>query len=683
MAYNNVMKQNTIGAEELVLGTGFIKAKGVNANTDIKTVDQLTAIKKDKTKVLNLTSAKKMISALGKIGYASGSAVGLITVLVSNTDMLQDNTLNKQFLKAGTNEIDMFKFGKLFLKESNSESCTGYNRVFDDNKLVCVTDGFDIKQYVLAGFKSDIETFANRVMSMSAGHQEDLVKIGQDLEVVGRILQEVEIDSAKDASKKDGVKEISQIMSPNAAKILSNNLNFYNNFEDIIDQKRLSSIGKASKNLVFDFKVTRPAITMNSLYKFIDEETKRFLADKAEGLEQYEIEKEIANIKNKALAKAIIVDPAGQIAIDLTKQYCNELSKLVEHYKNNTDMSLFNRYDYTPNRVNEPIKRFAHETEAQAITNLQRIIIKIYEMINSTFTHKSVNSSERIALAKAEELAAVGRRIIYTMGTQRGFAIKDVFALAVSLADKTIGNLGGLKTTNFKFRPMELMFATELKWDLAPEAMDTAVLELDLPLGLELELNTKFDMEDGQVIVEIDGEEEVINCLSDDEYTGEILVTLDENDEVVFKAVVNPYEFEEIDFLLYDKLIEQQIKDNADTTVDDLAEITSAGDITAFVNSMEVIEAKNTSKLSPLETTTYFEDMSNSLAAWTRLATLTKNNAAFEQKFMGLHGGVMVYAQNGEKIKMLGRGLAQNNSNANGLAQYLITPVGAIMIINK
>ena len=57
--------------------------------------------------------------------------------------------------------------------------------------------------------KNDIKVFDERISNAGTLYQEDLCKIGRDLEKIGRLMQELEIDSAKKPTVKEGMKEIS------------------------------------------------------------------------------------------------------------------------------------------------------------------------------------------------------------------------------------------------------------------------------------------------------------------------------------------------------------------------------------------------------------------------------------------------------------------------------------------
>ena len=79
----------------------------------------ITAIKKDKERVIDLSNPMNIVRTLSRIGYVAGSLVGIITNLVEVSAVLMSNKYNRQFLCTNaqgqyTTKVNMFLLSKVF-----------------------------------------------------------------------------------------------------------------------------------------------------------------------------------------------------------------------------------------------------------------------------------------------------------------------------------------------------------------------------------------------------------------------------------------------------------------------------------------------------------------------------------------------------------------------------------------
>ena len=202
------------------------------------TFKTISTIKTEKDRVIDLSNPKNIVRTLARIGYVAGSMVGIITNLVDVATVLMDNEFNKQFLVPGTNKVDMFLLSKVFTNLNTNATGVGYKEIFvntDASEKIFQARYVDGRVMELVkATKNDIKVFDERISNAGTLYQEDLCKIGRDLEKIGRLMQELEIDSAKKPTVKEGMKEITDFMSAFNCKLASKKVGVYNNFDEIV-----------------------------------------------------------------------------------------------------------------------------------------------------------------------------------------------------------------------------------------------------------------------------------------------------------------------------------------------------------------------------------------------------------------------------------------------------------------
>lgn len=666
---------------------------------NIKTEDQLNDLKKIRSNSslkLDLTKVTNKLSAMAKLAYIPESLVGLLTVLISNSDVLVNNEYNKQFLIKGSNQIDMTKFKKLFkVNPEKGMERTSYERIFDKNEII-VTDNFGRKQVIVAGFKNSVNVFVENIKNLKSGTQEDLVRIGKDLEIVGRILQEVEIDFAKNPDIKKGMSCLTDIMdTASATKLVSNNIEFDNNLDKLIELKKTAERRNSEYTTEpFSFKVITDELLEN--VDLDNHHRLQFLKNQEDYINATaeEKEKRESAVKQNIVNDAITLDPSGDIQLKLAGLAENILQRLFENYEN-SNMDLFNQFAFDPERSLEVDPKFANKSEEDLLLEFKRIIVKAYDMINSCFAN-----SKDISMPKANELASKLRNCIYTAGAARGYEPFDSLCLAINMADKKVDykNLNSFTTCNFRFKALELMFSTEVKHVLS-EMSDINVMakgvELEIPEGYSVEIDTKLNMVNGSCeIITENGEKDYIYCISDADYTGEILVSLDDNFDVMFEIVEDVFAYEEVDFILFDRLVDTT-KENSKTKAETIAIEKQNNNVGQLISSVPTISIKNTNNLkTEYEASKYLDELNKAVKSWNKVTTLVTNNTdAYGVYTLGKYvycssrtNGVSIFlgsAMTSHNVEF--RRDAETNTNEvilpQGNKEIYTTPVGALVLV--
>ncbi|MGL5766012.1 MAG: hypothetical protein ACRCX8_10270 [Sarcina sp.] len=514
---------------------------------DVNFVDLL----KKSNKEIDLTAAYSSIGFLARAGYSAGSKIGLIISLTCVCEALKDKDLNKQFLVTGsTKHVDLFKLSLVFpYVGSESNGKEGYTSIFTEEEYVIVTDKFKRTQTILKACKEKIEEFPQALKNITCLELKDLIAIGKDLEIVATVMSELEIDAAKDDAKREGMIDVSDFMNEYMTQS-SRSFKLLHNFEAMKEAKR---VGNSELNISLDL-----ATAKKSLFKFeeVCEDTyKMFKAHNEKFGTDMPSDEEI---KDTALKSCCVEDPLFELIGELVDSLTPDLTALSKQF-NKSNMDMFRKFDITP-EIDQDLNT-TKETPAQSKLYVQRVIIKLYDIISSIYKFKKY-----LNMNKIEEVGITARNIIYTVGTERGMSVEDIFFLGVHAGWLKDGEKDVSARGAFRYKAVESVFATELKCHFAPEAMCSEV-EIEVPDEL-LEVEDLF--EDGEIFEFVngacntmgnDGEEYSMIRLDNTSYTGDVLVEIDEEGFITFCEPLDPYEFEATDFFLLDSISDMRMKE--------------------------------------------------------------------------------------------------------------------------
>ena len=160
-------------------------------------------------------------------------------------------------------------------------------------------------------------------------------------------------------------------------------------------------------------------------------------------------------------------------------------------------------------------------------------------------------------MAKVDELAVKLRNAIYTLGESKGLTPEETFRIACNAGWFKISMHEGeekfIPLNNYRYTAIAAMFTNELKWHFNADAMYSTI-EVEIPDGYEIAPGTPFYMENGEYEVELeDGSSDFMFCTEEDDYTG-IVIAKVINGEAVFVKYVNEYEYEPVEFIMFDEV---------------------------------------------------------------------------------------------------------------------------------
>lgn len=554
----NVLQENKVSA---------ILSREKNSYETIKQV------KVDKQYVIDTTQAYSIPAILARLGYVSGSLVGIITNLIEVSGVLMDNHYNKQFLKEGTDNVDMLKLSKVFTcLNSNNGTVDGYDEIFVEvaGKVFIVSNTQGRSITLVKATKADIALFVNQLGSMRTATQEDLVKIGRDLEKIGRVMQELEIDSAKDASKKDGMMEITEFMSAYTCKLASKKMSIDVNFNEIIANHK----AKNKKDIEFKYEIA-DFHKLDDAYDRAKQEFELVLQSNPQ-LSPEEIKMAKIETIRDCVDDAFILDAASEFKFALANEQYKFLNELVTLYKA-SDMKLF--------EVFKSIKIDAEESDINAVRNMAVVSI---EMINNHFRY-----AKHLPMTKIDELATKLRNALYTFGEARGIEPKDTFTIACGAGWYTRTKHQGVEKIvigdKYKYAAIAALFETELKWYFNADAMYTTI-DIEIPDDYAINLDSAFNMENGECEVELeDGTIDYMFC-EEENYTGVVICKLI-NGEPVFVKHINEYKYEPVEFMMFDKVCDLSLDSNkyvANNATQDI--LIAATKTISEVNTMNIPE---------------------------------------------------------------------------------------------
>ena len=277
---------------------------------DLNNYETIKYLKANKKTELEIKSPSSIIRALARLGYVAGSMVGIITNLVEVSGVLMDNEYNTQFIKEdGT--ADLTKLRKVFPTVGTKGNDEGYEAIFaESNNNIFLVENLQGRQMRLVkALKSDISIFVEKLETTKVFVQEDLVRIGQDLEKIGRVMQELEIDSAKDATVKEGMLEITEFMSAYTCKLASKKLTVSHNFDDIVANKKADA--KHKKNVKFTYAIDE-YLPLDNAYDYAKQQFELFIAANPNA-SQEELVKAKKDAIDKAMKESLIKDSATEL----------------------------------------------------------------------------------------------------------------------------------------------------------------------------------------------------------------------------------------------------------------------------------------------------------------------------------------------------------------------------------
>lgn len=504
---------------------------------DIETYSKVLDLKANKEAIVELNNPSSIVMALARLGYVAGSMVGIITNLVEVSGVLMDNEYNVQFIKEnGT--ADLIKLRKVFPTVGTKGNGEGYEAIFaESNNNIFLVENLQGRQMRLVkALKSDIAIFVEKLETTKVFVQEDLVRIGQDLEKIGRVMQELEIDSAKDATVKEGMKEITEFMSAYTCKLVSKKLNVSHNFAEIAANKKADA--KHKKDVKFEYAID-DYLPLDNAY---DEAKKQFelFVEANPNATHDELVKAKTDAINKAMKDSLIKDSATELKEYMVQQQYHFMNQLITRYEV-SNMNLFK--EFLTLNINKDVN---------IIRYVKKMVIIACEMIHNHFKY-----AKHMPMAKVDELAVKLRNAIYTLGESKGLTPEETFRIACNAGWFKISMHEGeekfIPLNNYRYTAIAAMFTNELKWHFNANAMYSTI-EVEIPDGYEIAPGTPFYMENGEYEVELeDGSSDFIFCTEENDYTG-IVIAKVINGEAVFVKYVNEYKYEPVEFIMFDEV---------------------------------------------------------------------------------------------------------------------------------
>ena len=287
---------------------------------NLNNYETIKYLKANKKTEIELNQPGSVVRALARLGYVAGSMVGIITNLVEVSGVLMDNEYNTQFIKEdGT--TDLIKLRKVFPTVGTKGNREGYAAIFmEANNNIFLVENLQGRQMRLVkALKSDITTFVEQLEMSSVFTQEDLVRIGQDLEKIGRVMQELEIDSAKDATVKEGMMEITEFMSAYTCKLASKKLTVSHNFAEIVANKKADA--KHKKDVKFTYSID-DYLPLDNVYDYAKEQFELFVAANPNASQEELVKAKTDAIKD-AMKESLIKDSATELKEYMVQQQSN------------------------------------------------------------------------------------------------------------------------------------------------------------------------------------------------------------------------------------------------------------------------------------------------------------------------------------------------------------------------
>lgn len=632
------------------------------------TYQNIVDLKADKEHVINLTDAKNVIRTLARLGYVAGSKVGIITNLVEVSGVLMDMDYNKQFLKENSNEVDMLKLSKVFKCLKTKEAYqVGYNEMFIEvGTNVFVAEYVDGRTITLVkATKADVQRFVDQLSSVSKLTQEDLVKIGRDLEKIGRVMQELEIDSAKNPTVKEGMLDITEFMNAYNCTLAAKKTTISHNFDEIVAIKKAN--GKLD-TVEFEYAVDE-YLSLDKVYEVSKAEYQEYLANNPQDTEEEKAKKKYSILMNN-LKDSYIEDAAMELKMRMVHQQKHDLAQLVEMYKK-SNMSLFDEFK----AVN--IK----DAEEADIIELRDFAVKCCEMIHNHYKYK-----KHFPMTKIEDLTATLRNAIYSLGDSLGFKQEETFRIGCMAGWFKLSSYRGqdkvVVSPNYRFAAISGLFETELKWHFNADAM-YSTLEVELPDNYAIAPGTPVYMEDGASEVLVDGETDFIICTEED-YTGMAVAKVIDG-VPMFVKFENPYAYESIEFIMFDKICDIFAKENTFRATDSVEVKALATKLVEESNTYGKDEAEK--NLLETKDAEKFKELFTKWANYVQLGVADKETKGLFVNKINNDLYISIRNRANGVSKMLGR-LSTTGVKSLGIAEYntmdtIVCAAGAIAILKK
>lgn len=520
---------------------------------------------------ISLKDASCIPSSLGRLGYVAGSLVGIITNVFAVASVLMSKEYNQQFCYPGTDIIDLDLLLKVFVDAGRTASVDGYEECFMEGENIILVENKQGRLCRLArALKSDIQTFATKISNLRKITQDDLVKIGQDLEKIGRVMQELEIDSAKKPTIKDGILALDKFMNVYGCKLASTKMggdgdraiHILNNFDELIEAKNNKQKLPAFQYEIESFEVLADAKTK------IAEQIEFFKKSNPEATED-ELATEAFKIKSRCINQCYIVDKASVLKREIIASQKEELQQLVKYYTM-SDMALFEQFKTAyAAKVGEinATRDEDNKITAEQINTMRKMCIIAINMINDYFRLKSIDvqtlSIDELASKLRSALFLKGLELFSYVGDESDDALELTFLIAAECGWNKIANYRGQDKITLKkrysYKALSLLFTMEFKNFFNPTALYVKT-NVNLPVGAEIELDSFISFENGEAEITLENGKVGTAYVGgkSDLYTGDVLVTVEDND-VVFYKLPTPYEFDaDVDFILLDNTVRME-----------------------------------------------------------------------------------------------------------------------------
>lgn len=324
----------TFAEECIATGMEAVAFKLNNTETTL-TVDEVKNYFGQKDGVINLEEISNQLRFNAVVAYVCGSDVGV-------------NTKGIELGKTITCADDLLKIFKPCTKKNNG---SGFRYVTEDGQSPIFQEGVNITTVTTdMGITNDLFKVSYHEqarfmdilskLDLSALTEEDIKMIIRDLDVIGRAMQEIAIDSAKDKSKAKNWKSINELVNMSVKMLV--NAGISDNFSEIKSAKRSKEMGNVLGD-VQDYAMKFDAVLPKDAYT-----TEEFAALSAEEQMQAENSELVCGLLGHA--RKAILDGSNE-----------EISKLVKNYYNNANADSYGVYASKFAHVNRQLTVFLNK----------------------------------------------------------------------------------------------------------------------------------------------------------------------------------------------------------------------------------------------------------------------------------------------------------------------------------
>ena len=305
-------------AEECIAtGMEAVAFKLNNAETTL-TVDEVKNYYGEQDGTIKLEEITNQLRLNAVIAYVCGSSVGI-------------NTKGIELAKTITCAEDLLKIFKPCTKKNNGSEVRyitedGQSPVFQEGVNVTVaTTEMGVTNHLFKVSYHEQARFIDILsqLDLAAITEEDIKMIVRDLDIIGRAMQEIAIDSAKDKSKAENWKSINELVNVTVKMLVGAGVS--DNFNEIRNAKRSKDMGNVlgdveAYTMKFDAVLPKEAYTKEE-----------FAALSLEEQRQAEESELVCGLLG--LARKAILDGTNE-----------EINKLVKAYYNNTNADRYGNY---------------------------------------------------------------------------------------------------------------------------------------------------------------------------------------------------------------------------------------------------------------------------------------------------------------------------------------------------